>query len=259
MQKTKMNKINKLQNEYVNDIYGRLKSESHNTELMRVQRELLYQMNINKYAYNFTWLGRPIIQIPQDTVTFQEIIWEIKPDLIIETGIAHGGSLIFSASMLALLEIFGQVQNPVVIGIDIDIRPHNRSAIEQHPAAKWIHLIEGSSTNPNIITDVEKIAKHKKRVMVFLDSDHTHAHVLAELQAYAPMVTIGSYCVVADTGIEDIDPSAIAPGREWCKGNSPKSALTEYLKDKSNFVVDQFYHEKAWVTSAPGGYIKRIS
>lgn len=258
MQKTKMNNNIMPIDKYVNEIHDRLEGYSKNSELNRVQCELLHQMNINKYAYNFTWLGRPIIQIPQDTVTLQELIWEIKPDLIIETGIAHGGSLIFSASMLALLELFGQIQDPVVVGIDIDIRSHNRSAIEQHPAAKWIHLIEGSSTSLNVIAEVESIVMLKNRVMVFLDSDHTHDHVLAELRAYAPLVTKGSYCVVADTGIEDIEPSAIAPDRVWCKGNSPKSALTEYLKENKHFVVDQFHHEKAWVTSAPGGYIKRI-
>ncbi len=246
-----------LMNQYNEDIRNRLIEYAADAELIRVQCDLLHQMNLNKYAYNFTWLGRPIIQIPQDTVTFQELIWGVKPDLIIETGIAHGGSLIFSASMLALLELFGFVKTPAVVGIDIDIRPHNRSAIEEHPAAKWIQLIEGSSTSPDVIAKIGAIASRKQRVMVFLDSNHTHEHVLAELRAYAPLVTEGSYCVVADTGIEDIDPSVIAPGREWCKGNSPKSALTEYLKENDQFILDDFYHEKAWVTSAPGGYIKR--
>jgi len=243
--------------DYVNEIRDRIELDAADTQLAGVKKQLLDQMNWKKYAYNFTWFGRPVIQIPQDAFTFQEMIWEVKPDLIIETGIAHGGSLIFSASMLALLETFGMVEDPVVVGVDIDIRSHNRSAIEQHPASRWITMIEGSSISPEIVGKVAGIAASKKRVMLFLDSNHTHEHVLAELRAYAMMVTPGSYCVVLDTGVEDIDPSAIAPGRQWCKGNSPKSALTEFLNENTNFVLDGYYHEKAWVTSAPGGFIKR--
>jgi len=244
---------------YKNDIVTRLATSESDESLAEVKKNLLNQMNWHRYAYNFTWFGRPVIQIPQDTVTFQEMIWEVRPDLIIETGIAHGGSLIFSASMLALLELFGMVKNPMVLGIDIDIRPHNRSAIENHPAAKWVRMIEDSSVDPEVISEIWEVARSKQRIMVFLDSNHTHAHVLEELKAYAPLVTKGSYCVVLDTGVEDIDPTAIAAGREWCKGNSPKSALTEFLKSNSHFELDCFYHEKAWVTSAPGGIIKRIN
>lgn len=243
---------------YIGEIRNRLQIHSSDTDLHEARRILLDQMNWKKYAYNFTWFGRPIIQIPQDTVTFQEMIWEIKPDLIIETGIAHGGSLVFSASMLALLETFGLVKNPLVVGIDIEVRPHNRAAIEQHPSFRWIKMIQGSSTDSAVIKEVEEIARTKERVMVFLDSNHTHSHVLAELRAYAPLVTQDSFCVVLDTGIEDIDPSALTPGREWCKGNSPKSALTEFLQETKSFVLDDFYHAKAWVTSAPGGFIKRV-
>lgn len=253
-----MTKKQNTNDKYNDDINSRLLQYAENSELAKVKHELLEQMNANMYAYNFTWFGRPVIQIPQDTVTFQELIWAVKPDLIIETGIAHGGSLIFSASMLALLELFGLTDKPTVVGVDIDIRAHNRLAIEQHPAAKWIKMIEGSSISSDVINKIHAIAKEKKRIMVFLDSNHTHAHVLAELQAYAPLVTKNSYCIVADTGIEDIAPSLVAPGREWCKGNSPKSALMEYLKSHDEFEIDCFYHEKAWVTSAPGGYIKRI-
>lgn len=244
--------------EYVAEIRARLTLEAGDSELRDVKTVLLNQMNWKKYAYNFTWFGRPVIQVPQDTFTFQEMIWEVKPDLIIETGIAHGGSLVFSASMLALLEMFGMVENPVVVGVDIDIRPHNRSAIEQHPASRWIRMIEGSSVSPEVVAEVANIAANKKKIMLFLDSNHTHEHVLSELRSYAMMVTPGSYCVVLDTGVEDIDPSAIAPGREWCKGNSPKSALTEFLNENKNFVLDDYYHEKAWVTSAPGGFIRRV-
>lgn len=244
--------------QYIEDIRNRLSGYASDIQLEKVKKDLLDQMNWKKYAYNFTWFGRPAIQIPQDVVTFQEMIWEIKPDLIIETGIAHGGSLVFSASMLALLETFGLVENPLVVGIDIEIRPHNRKALEEHPAFRWIQIIEGSSIDPSVIHKVAKIAEKKTKVMVFLDSDHTHTHVLGELHAYAPMVTKDSFCVVLDTGIEDIDPSAIAVGRKWCRGNSPKSALTQFLQENEQFIVDDFYHEKAWVTSAPGGFLKRV-
>lgn len=246
------------QDEYSQEIHERLHEYESNSKLVNIKHKLLEQMNASKYAYNFTWFGRPVIQIPQDTMTFQELIWSVKPDLIIETGIAHGGSLVFSASMLALLELFGLIDHPMVVGVDIDIRQHNRAAIVQHPASKWIQMIEGSSVSPEVISQIYAIAKEKKRIMVFLDSNHTHAHVLAELRAYAPLVTKDSFCVVADTGIEDIDPSLVAQGREWCKGNSPKSALNDYLKDNDDFVIDHFYHEKAWVTSAPGGFIRKI-
>jgi cephalosporin hydroxylase len=247
-----------IQNNYRKDIERRLiKSESDKT-LKAIREDLLNQMNWHKYAYNFTWFGSPVIQIPQDTMTFQEIIWMVQPDLIIETGIAHGGSLIFSASMLALLETFGLVKAPIVVGLDIEIRDHNRDVIENHPSAKWIHMIEGSSTDPKIISQVQDIAANKKKVIVFLDSNHTHDHVLSELNAYAPLVTLGSYCVILDTGLEDIHPTAISENREWCKGNSPKSALNEFLLNNDNFVLDDFYHEKAWVTSAPGGFIQKI-
>ena len=245
--------------DYTRAICARLEAYKSDDQLNRLIPELLNQMNIKSYAYNFTWLGRPIIQIPQDTISFQEMIWEVKPDLIIETGVAHGGSLVFSASMLALLETFALVKDPVVVGIDIEIRPNNREAITAHPASRWIKLIDGSSVETLVVEQVRKLAENKSRVMVFLDSNHTYKHVLAELRAYAPLVTKRSYLVVLDTGIEDIEPAAIAHGRPWGKGNSPKSALQEFLGENSSFVTDKYYHEKAWVTSAPGGIIKRIN
>lgn len=244
---------------YTDEIRNQIQLDSKNQALTKVKRDLLNQMNWNRYAYNFTWFGRPVIQIPQDAMTFQEMIWEVRPDLIIETGIAHGGSLIFSASMLALLELFGETENPMVLGVDIDIRSHNRMAIEEHPAFRWIRMIEGSSVSPSVVTEVKAIAAHKKRVMLFLDSNHTHDHVLAELEAYAGLVTVGSYAVVLDTGVEDIDPSAIAPGRPWCRGNSPKSALNEFMSKTDQFVLDDYFHEKAWVTSFPGGVLRRTN
>lgn len=238
---------NRIQ-EYRNDIF-----------LQSLAIKVLDQMNLKKYAYNFHWLGRPIIQIPQDTVTFQEMMWEVKPDCIIETGIAHGGSLIFSASIMAILDACSLVDSPEVVGIDIDIRPHNRSEIEKHPLSKYIRLFEGSSVDNEIICKVEQIASKHQRVMVFLDSNHTHSHVYHELVAYAPMVTNQSFCVVLDTGIEDIDPSAVAEGRPWCKGNSPKSALNQFLSEDQRFRLDNYYHEKAILTSCPSGIVRRIS
>lgn len=245
--------------QFSDEIYDRLQDYLNDISLQALASKVLDQMNYKKYAYNFHWLGRPIIQIPQDTVTFQEMIWEVKPDCIIETGIAHGGSLIFSASMLAIMESCSLIENPIVVGIDIDIRPHNRSEIEKHPLSKYIHLFEGSSVDNEIVRKVQQIADKHQRVMVFLDSNHTHSHVHQELIAYAPMVTRQSFCVVLDTGIEDIDPSAVAEGRPWCKGNSPKSALNQFLSEDHRFMLDNYYHQKAILTSCPGGIVRRIS
>ena len=219
-----------------------------------------------QYSYNFRVLGRPVIQYPQDIVAIQELIWEIKPDLIIETGIAHGGSLILSASMLALLDYCDAVENGEmldpkatkrrVLGIDIDIRAHNRAAIEAHPMAHRIDMIQGSSIAPEVIAQVQAQAVGYERVMVILDSNHTHAHVLAELQAYAPLVSQGSYCVVFDTVIEDL-PAGMYPDRPWDVGNNPKTAVCEYLTQNPNFEVDEDMEAKLLITVAPGGYLRR--
>jgi cephalosporin hydroxylase len=209
-----------------------------------------------KYSYNFSWLGRPIIQYPQDMIAMQEIIWQIQPDLIIETGIAHGGSLIFSASMLELIASCTG-QEGEVLGLDIDIRPHNRSAIEAHPLFKRISMIEGSSIAPDIITQVYAKAQGKKRVLVCLDSNHTHDHVLAELQAYAPLTSVGSYCVVMDTVVEDV-ADELSSDRPWGKGNNPKTAVWEYLKTHDEFEIDKSIQNKLLITVAPDGYLKRV-
>jgi len=220
-----------------------------------------------KYSYHYEWQGRPIIQYPQDIVAMQELIWEVKPDLIIETGIAHGGSLVFSASMLALLDISDAIEsgsslNPgktkrKVLGIDIDIRPHNREAIEAHPMSSRIDMIQGSSIECNVIDQVKDIATSYERVMVCLDSNHTHDHVLAELKAYAPLTSVSSYCVVFDTIIEDM-PTEMFPSRPWSRGNNPKTAVWEYLKNHPEFKVDKDIQHKLLVTVAPDGYLKRI-
>lgn len=209
-----------------------------------------------KYSYNFSWLGRPIIQYPQDIVAMQEIIWRIQPDLIIETGIAHGGSLIFYASMLELNAACGGPQDAGVLGIDIEIRPHNRRAIEEHSMFRRITLIEGSSIAPEVIAMVREKARNRQHVLVCLDSNHTHDHVLAELEAYAPLTTVGSYCVVFDTLIEDM-PADAYPDRSWGPGNNPKTALWEYLKVHQEFEIDVNICNKLLITVAPSGYLWR--
>ena len=221
-----------------------------------------------KYSYNFAWQGRPIIQYPQDMVAMQELIWQIKPDLIIETGIAHGGSLIFSASMLALLDMCDAIENgssfnPIeskrkVLGVDIDIRSHNRAAIEAHPMASRIQMIQGSSIAPEIIAQVYAIAANHTRVLVCLDSNHTHEHVLAELEAYAPLTSVGSYCVVFDTIIEDL-PADMFSNRPWGPGNNPKTAVWEFLKTNTQFEIDNNIHDKLIITVAPDGYLRKLN
>lgn len=205
-----------------------------------------------KYTYNFSWLGRPVIQFPQDLMAMQEIIWQVKPELIIETGIAHGGSLVFYASMLELARTDGRV-----LGIDIDIREHNKVEIEKHPMFKRITMIEGSSVDEDIVKKVHGIAKGKKPVLVVLDSNHTHEHVLKELKSYAPLVTKGSYLVVFDTLVEDM-PAGIFQDRPWDKGNNPKTAVWDFLKSDSRFEIDKEMEKKLLITVAPDGYLKCI-
>lgn len=221
-------------------------------------RDWLEESMRKSYTYNFSWMGRPIIQNPIDIMAMQEIIWEVKPDLIIETGIAHGGSLIFSASMLELNAACGGPDNAEVLGIDIDIRAHNRKAIEAHPMSRRITMIEGSSIAPEIIAQVKAKATGKKRILACMDSNHTHAHVFAELEAYAPLTSVGSYCVVFDTFVEDV-PADVFENRPWHPGNSPKTAVWEYLKTHPEFEIDKSIHQKLLITVAPDGYLKRIS
>lgn len=219
------------------------------------------------YTYNFSWMGRPIIQFPQDICALQELIWKIKPDLIIETGIAHGGSLILTSSMLSLLDYCDAVEKGVmldpkvpnrrVLGLDIDIRSHNRKAIEAHPMANRIDMIEGSSIDPAIIEQVREIASNYERVLVCLDSNHTHDHVLAELEAYAPLVSQDSYCIVFDTLIENM-PEDLFSDRPWGPGESPKTAVREYLQMHPEFVIDKQMNHKLLISVAPDGYLKKV-
>ena len=220
-----------------------------------------------KYGYNFKSFGRPIIQMPQDIIAMQEIIWQVRPDLIIETGIAHGGSLIMSASMLSMLDycdavVSGSVLDPKsskrrVLGLDIDIRPHNRKAIEAHPLSHKIEMIQGSSTTPEVIAKVHSRAKKYERILVCLDSNHTHDHVLLELEAYAQLVSVGSYCCVFDTLIEDM-PADLFHDRPWERGNNPKTAVRQFLRTNDRFVIDKDIENKLLITVAPGGYLKKI-
>lgn len=251
---------------HLEDIKKRGEENAHNHELLNAARVFMRESTMPKYSYNFFWLGRPIIQYPQDIVAMQELIWEIKPDLIIETGIAHGGSLVFSASMLAMLDMCEAIEEKKsidpsqskrkVLGIDIDIRSHNREAIEAHPMASRIQMIQGSSISPEIIDQVHSIAAHYPKILVCLDSNHTHEHVLEELNAYAPLVTKGSYCVVFDTIVEDL-PKEMFPDRPWGPGNNPKTAVFEFLKTNPEFEIDKSIDNRVLISVAPDGFLKR--
>ena len=241
--------------------------QAENQDLLGAKNAFVKESIHSQYSYNFSWLGRPIINYPLDIVAVQELIWKVKPDLIIETGIAHGGSLLLSVSRLALLEYCDAEKNrelldPAnprrkVLGIDIDIRAHNREAIEAHPLFSRVAMIEGSSIDDSIISKVRDCAKGSEKIMVFLDSNHTHEPVVKELEAYAPLVTKGSYCVVFDTLVEDM-PKDTFPDRPWDLGNNPKTAVWEFLKSHKEFIIDKKIENKLLITVAPDGYLKRI-
>lgn len=258
-----MNKYKEFKNEMLLN-----QATQYRDKLMRnISAEFMCKSFAHKYSYNFEAMGRPIIQMPQDIVALQEIIWNIKPDLIIETGIAHGGSLIMNASSLALLDICDAIESgknfdPTkskrkVVGIDVDIRPHNRTAIENHPMYSRIEMIEGSSTDPNIISKVKNIATDFEKVLVCLDSNHTHEHVISELNAYAKLVSVGSYCIVYDTIIEEL-PKDMFPDRPWDPGNNPLTAVREFLHSNDSFIIDEQIHQKLLISVAKEGYLKRI-
>lgn len=235
----------------------RIKNYPSKSNLIEPATDFIKESVRLKYSYNFRWFGHPIIQFPQDIIAMQELIWQVKPDLIIETGIAHGGSLIFSASMLALLEITGVINKGKVLGIDIDIREHNRIEIEKHPLVNKITMMQGSSIDEDMVRQVHKFAKDYNNILVCLDSNHTHNHVLSELKAYSPLVSNGSYCVVFDTIIEDM-PEDFFPDRPWGKGNNPKTAVREFLKTNDSFEIDKKMENKLLITVAPDGYLKRV-
>lgn len=266
-------------NSFAEETRIRIKNNEGDEQLKSDARAFLNSSIASKYSYNFLCLGRPIIQYPQDMAVMQELIWQVKPDLIIETGIAHGGSLIFSASMLTLLDYCDAIETGTtldpratrrrVLGVDIDIRPHNRAAIEAHPMSHRIDMIQGSSIADDIIAQVHKTAQRYERIMVCLDSNHTHAHVLAELEAYAPLTSKDSYCCVFDTVVEDL-PDDMYPDRPWGKGDNPKTAVWEYLRRLQGegrkapdgaplvFEIDKVVEHKLLITVAPDGYLRRV-
>ena len=221
-------------------------------ELRRLSLKWLELSVKQQYSYGFTWLGRPIIQYPQDVVAIQQLIWNVKPDLVIETGIAHGGSLILSASILELIGGEGKV-----LGIDIDIRAHAHAGVGGHALAKRITMIEGSSIAPEIVEKVRGFASDRQRVMVILDSLHTHDHVLQELEAYSPLVKKGSYVVVLDTVVDDL-PKDLYPDRPWGPGDNPKTAVREFLKRNNRFEVDQDLESSLLITTAPEGFLRCV-
>jgi cephalosporin hydroxylase len=248
------------------EVLERIESWTSDDALARHAAAFLEASVPAKYPYNFFWLGRPIIQYPQDIVATQELIWAVKPDLIIETGIAHGGSLILSASVLTMIEYAeaikaGSSLDPSkpkrrVLGVDIDIRAHNRAAIDVHPMSSRIDMVQGSSIDPEIIAEVKARASGFNRIMVFLDSNHTHDHVLAELEAYAQLTSVGSYCIVYDTLIEDM-PADHYPDRPWGKGDNPKTAVQKYLETHDEFEIDKHIDTKLLISVATDGFLKR--
>jgi cephalosporin hydroxylase len=249
------------------EVAERIQAVACNQDLKDTAHAFMKASIAAMYSYNYYWMGRPIIQYPQDMAAMQELIWQVRPDLIIETGIAHGGSLIMNASLLAMLDYCdavekGEILDPRapkrrVLGIDIDIRRHNRDAIEAHPMSNRIDMIQGSSIAPEIIQQVKEYAKGYKTILVSLDSNHTHEHVLAELKAYAPLTSVGSYCVVFDGVVEDL-PRELVGDRPWGPGDNPKTAVWEYMKSHPEFEIDKSIQDKLLITVAPDGYLKRV-
>jgi len=226
-------------------------------ELRKAAKDFMLQSVSARYQFNFSWMGRPIIQYPQDLVAVQEIIWDVKPDLVIETGVAHGGSAVFFASLLELNAQCGGPKDAEVWCVEIDLRTHNREALVAHPMYPRLKIFDGSSVDEKIASVIAGKASKCQRVMVILDSNHTHEHVLGELNLYAPLVSVGSYCVVFDTVIEDLDGMEFVD-RPWSKGDNPKTAVAEFMKTNSDFIVDYSIDEKLLISVAPGGYLKRV-
>lgn len=243
---------------FENDKNIRIKKYQKDTNLLEVSKKFAIKSSLNKYTYNFNWLGRPIIQFPQDIIILQEVIWNIKPDLIIETGIAHGGSLIFSSSILQM------IGHGKVLGVDIEIRKHNLKEIKKHPMSKRIKMIEGSSIDENIFSQVKNYSKKYSKILVFLDSKHTHDHVLRELELYSELVSKNSYIVVFDTTMNTFDKKSINKIAEnyrykpWGKNSNPHSAVHKFIKQNKNFKIDKLLHQKALITNCYDGFLKKI-
>ena len=254
--------------EFEQERADRIAEQGENAALKKTANDFATQAMGSKYMYNFTSLGRPIIQFPQDMVAAQELIWEVNPDLVIETGIAHGGSLIQTALMLGALDLADAMETGAplvpgeskrkVLGIDIDIRDHNREAIEAHPYAGYIDMMQGSAIAEDMVENVRTYAKDFDRVMVFLDSMHSHDHVFGELQAYADLTSVGSYCVVFDTFVEDL-PKGFFDDRPWDVGDNPKTAVHEWIKDRSDFEIDKSWDDRLLISVAPDGFLKRTA
>ena len=252
--------------QFAHTVAEQIAAQGVDSNAQRLSRDWMTATWEHQYSYHFTWLGMPIIQYPPDIVAIQELIWKVKPDLIIETGVARGGSLILSASVLALLDFAdaaksGQLFDPSapqrsVLGVDIDIRQHNRDAIENHPLASRITMLEGSSVAPEILSTVHRLATDADCVMVFLDSNHTREHVLAELNAYGPLVSTGSYCVAFDTFIDDM-PLATFLDRPWKPGDSPKTAVREFLASHPEFSIDKSIDAQLLISMNPEGYLRK--
>lgn len=228
-----------------------------------LSQEWINQTGKHNYVYNWRWFGLPIIQLPADIVATQELIWKIEPTVIIETGVARGGSLIFNASQLAMLDLCKYGSASILdserrcIGIDIDIRPHNRYAIESHPLAPMVQMVEGSSTDEKTFNKVMEFIKPDDKIMVILDSNHTHAHVKEELAMYSSLVSLDSYIIVHDTGIE-FSPDSSFKNRDWSIGNNPLTAVREFIDSNDNFQIDKLQSNKLLITSSPDGYLQRI-
>lgn len=248
----------------------------HDASYFETNQAYLEYLLSKNYQYNFEWFGRPIIQIPQDIYAIQEMIWQTRPDLVIECGVAHGGSIVLAASLMAQLDMLDALEHSLdaeeytvrkkrhVIGIDVEIRPHNRSAMDVHQLKKYWTLIENSSTDRKVVELVRNSTKSYNRIMVMLDSNHTHEHVLQELKAYAPLVSKDCYLVVWDSGIEDLSEEAnksVEKLRPWGKGNNPKTAMLEYLEslDEKNisFEINRALRAKIGISAASDAFLLR--
>ena len=209
-----------------------------------------------KYVYSFAWMGRPIIQLPEDMIRIQEVIYRIKPDVIIETGVAHGGSLVFYATLCKAMD------RGRVIGIDIEIRPHNRKAIEAHEFFEYVTLVEGDSVDEHVVDTVKSLVDSGEKVIVILDSNHTKQHVLSELRAYSELVSVGSYIVACDGIMENL-VGAPRSSEDW-SWNNPKAAAEEFVKENDSFVIEEpsFPFNEGIITERvtywPSAFLRRI-
>ena len=253
--------VQKDNNNFLNEVNTLIKKQGQNKNLNKAANTFFLETVGSKYSYLFSWMGRPIIQYPQDILMVQELIFKTNPEFIIETGVAHGGSLTLSASMLALLDLRENIlprdSKRKVIGIDLEIRKHNRIAIENHFLSNYIELIEGSSTDQNVINKINNLCPSSHSTMVFLDSDHTEEHVLRELFLYSKFVTKGSYLIVFDTSIEffkDINYER----KKWSVGNNPRTAISKFLENNNDFEIDKSIDDKLLISVAKEGYLKRM-